>query len=100
MLPTVYNECDIITSRRNGVFITEEINFACKNTSQNLYTLLSNWTENVGIVRVRVMVFNATFSDIVVETRGVMKKHRPAISLWQTLPHNAVSPEWDSNWQL
>ena len=42
MLPTVYNECDIITSRRNGVFNTEEINFACKNTSQNLYTLLSN----------------------------------------------------------
>jgi hypothetical protein len=37
MLPTVYNECDIITSRRNGVFfITEEINFACKNTSQNI----------------------------------------------------------------
>ena len=36
MLPTVYNECDIIASRRNGVFITEEINFACKNTSQNI----------------------------------------------------------------
>ena len=88
MLPTVYNECDIITSRRNGVFITEEINFACKNTSQNLYTLLSNWTENVGIVRVRVMVFNATFSDIVVVSfigGGTQRSHEKAQTCHKSL---------------
>ena len=88
MLPTVYNECDIITSRRNGVFITEEINFACKNTSQNLYTLLSNWTENVGIVRVRVMVFNATFSDIVVVSfigGGNQRSHEKAQTCHKSL---------------
>jgi hypothetical protein len=52
-------------------------------------------------------VFNATFNNIsviswrsvlLVEETGVPKEnHRPAVSHSQTLSHNFVSSEWDSN---
>jgi hypothetical protein len=62
----------------------------------------------------RVMVFDATFSNIsVISWRSVLlvketgvpgEKHRPAASHWQTLSHNVVSftphHELDSNSQL
>ena len=65
-------------------------------------------------VMVRVMVLNATFSNIpsilwrsvlLVEETGVPgKNHRPIASNWQTLSHNVVSStplhERDSNSQL
>jgi len=53
--------------------------------------------------------FNATFKNIsailcrsvlLVEETGVPgENHRPAVSHWQTLSNNVVSPEWDSNSQ-
>jgi hypothetical protein len=53
--------------------------------------------------------FNATFNNISViswrsvllveETRVPRENQRPAASHWQTLSHNVVSPEWDSNSQ-
>ena len=56
---------------------------------------------------VRFMVFDATFNNIsvilwwsilLVEETGVAgENHRPAVSHWQTLSHNVVSPEWDLN---
>ena len=55
------------------------------------------------------MVFKATFNNISVlswrsvslveETRVPGENHRPVASHRQTLSHNAVSPEWDSNSQ-
>ena len=55
------------------------------------------------------MVFNATFNNIsviswqsvlLVEETGVPREnHQPAVSHWQTLSNNVVSPEWDSNSQ-
>jgi hypothetical protein len=59
-------------------------------------------------VRVRVMMFNATFNNISVRSwRSVLlveengENHRPATSHWQTLSHNSVSStprhERDSN---
>jgi hypothetical protein len=51
-------------------------------------------------IRVRVMVFNATFNNIsivswrsvlLVEETGVPgENHRPIVCHWQTLPHNYV----------
>ena len=65
-------------------------------------------------VRVRVMVFNATFNNIsVISWRSVLfvgetgvsrENHQLVTSHWQTLSHNVVSRttrlEWDSNSQL
>jgi hypothetical protein len=55
------------------------------------------------------MVFNTSFNNIsVILWRSVLlveetwvpgENHRPAASHWQTLSHNVVSPEWDSNSQ-
>ena len=55
------------------------------------------------------MVFNATFNNIsiiswrsvlLVEETGVPgENHQVVVSHWQTLSHNVVSPEWDSNSQ-
>jgi hypothetical protein len=66
------------------------------------------------MVRVMVMVFKATFNNILVilwfsvllveETGTSREQHRLAASHWQTLSHNVVlsTPchEWDSNSQL
>ena len=63
------------------------------------------------MMRVRIIVFNATFNNIsavywrsvllVEETRIPRENHRPVASYWQALSHNAVSStphhEWDSN---
>ena len=63
---------------------------------------------------VRVMVFNVTFNNnsiisqqsvkLMEETGVPGEHHRPVVSHWQTLSHNAVSStlhqEWDSNSQL
>jgi hypothetical protein len=50
------------------------------------------------MVRVRVMVFNTTFSNIsVISWRSVLlveetgENHQPVASHWQTLSHNDVS---------
>ena len=65
------------------------------------------WPDN----RVSVMVFNATFKNILIiswrslllveETRVSGENHWPAVSHWQTLSHNVVwsTPchEWDLN---
>jgi hypothetical protein len=63
----------------------------------------SSW---ISSVRVRVMVFNTTFSNIsaiswqsvlLVEETGVPREnHRPVASHWQTLLHNVLSstPPW------
>ena len=55
------------------------------------------------------LMFNATFNNISViswwsvllveETGGPRENHRPIGSHWQTLSHNIVSPELDSNSQ-
>jgi hypothetical protein len=46
------------------------------------------------VLRVRVMVFNATFNNISVMFLAVSLidggNHRPAASHWQTLSHNVV----------
>ena len=66
------------------------------------------------MIRVSIIVFNATFNNIsavywrsvllVEETRIPRENHRPVASHWQTLSHNAVSStprhERDSNTQL
>ena len=61
-------------------------------------------------IRLRFMVFNATFNHIsVISWRSVLlveeiavpgEKHRPVRRHKQTLPHNVASSEWDSNAQL
>jgi len=55
------------------------------------------------------MVFYVTFNNIsvilwqsvlLVEETGVLwENHLPVVRHWQTLSHNVVSPEWDSNSQ-
>jgi hypothetical protein len=55
------------------------------------------------------MVFTATFNNIsVISWRSVLvvdetglpgENYRPGVSRWQTLSHNVVLPEWDSNSQ-
>ena len=83
--------------------------------------LLFQWASNIKIqlikrvcsnrIRIRVMVFNATFNNIsAISWRSVLlveetgENHRPAASHWQTLSHNVVSStprhERGSNSQL
>ena len=62
---------------------------------------LSTFTTNVQFIRVWLMVFNTTFSNISViswgqvllmEETGVLEEnHCPATSHWQTLSHKVVS---------
>jgi len=43
---------------------------------------------------------NIVAVSLLVEETGVPREnHRPIVSHWQTLSHNIVSPEWDSNSQ-
>ena len=82
------------------------------NTEGNLYITMLSSVQNIKLVlqiikkmsgqwvRVRVMVFNATFNNIsdiswqsvllVNETRVSGENHPPAASHWQTLSHNVV----------
>ena len=74
------------------------------------YILFFSWRTHTYHSRlVSFMVSNATFNNISViswcsvlllEETGVPgESHRPTVSHWQTLSHNAVSPEWYSNSQ-
>ena len=82
------------------------------NTEGNLYITMLSSVQNIKLVlqiikkmsgqwvRVRVMVFNATFNNIsdiswqsvllVNETQVSGENHPPAASHWQTLSHNVV----------
>ena len=72
----------------------------CKNTVAVLMYLIYHviFLDNL---RVRIMMFNATFTNISViswrsvilleETGVLWENHRPATSHWQTLSHNVVS---------
>ena len=73
----------------------------------------NNHMDVFSIMRVRIILFNATFNNIsavywrsvllVEKTRIHRENHRPVASHWQTLSHNVVSStprhERDSNTQ-
>ena len=72
----------------------------CKNTVAVLMYLIYH-VIFLANLRVRIMMFNATFTNISViswrsvilleETGVLWVNHRPATSHWQTLSHNVVS---------
>jgi len=81
-----------------GIFDIFFALFKCGNVYDVVYKWL--WWPLFWLVRVRIMLFNATFNNISViswwslllveETRVPGRNHRPATSHWKTLSHNVV----------
>jgi hypothetical protein len=48
----------------------------------------------------KITVMSTFCTSLLADTGVPRESHRPAVSHWQTLSHNVVLPEWDSNSQL